>query len=79
MLETARNGSAAGVKTMVRERRYLTIGALARRLHVSWHWVWRRIQSGEIDAVQLADRSQYRIPRTAVEPLLQKMQKLHKN
>jgi excisionase family DNA binding protein len=62
---------------MQREPKYFTISAVARMLHVSWHWVWRRVRAGEIDAVRLDGRSRYRIPSTSVKPLLQRMQKLH--
>lgn len=62
---------------MQRGPKYFSIGAVAQMLHVSWYWVWRRVRSGEIDAVRLDERSQYRIPRTAIAPLLQRMQKLN--
>jgi hypothetical protein len=62
----------------VTEGAFVSIRSAARALHVSWWWVWRRIQSGEIDARRLSETSQYMIPRTALEPFVQRLHNLHK-
>ena len=62
---------------MTESHKYLTIGAAARVLGVSWWWVWRRVRTGELDAVRLTEASQYMVLRASLEPLLHKLHNNH--
>jgi excisionase family DNA binding protein len=64
---------------MTEAQKHLTMGAAARLLGVSRWWVWRRVRSGEIDAVRLTGSAQYMVLRAALEPLLHHLHHLHHN
>lgn len=57
------------------QQRYVSTGAAARMLGMSRWWVWRRIQTRELEAKRYPG-GRYQVPVTAVHDMMQRLQPL---